>query len=169
MESSQIIRAAEALLGAQGISQSGMDRIAAAAKVSTRTLYKHVGSRDALFRAVLSARHQRFFGQMRATSIAALFDELEAWIAAEGAHGCLFLQLEREVGAPVAAEVDAYRQALRARLAELAAQEVPPAAVPSVTQRLLVLFEGATASATYCGTAAVAAAREMAADVLARG
>lgn len=56
----KLISAAENLFDCHGFSATGMDRLAQAAGMSSRTLYKHAGSKNELIAAVLMTRGQRF-------------------------------------------------------------------------------------------------------------
>src|SRR5690606_3935685 len=71
---------------------------------STRTLYKHFGSRDGLVLAVLEARHRAFMAELAQAAdggnpVAAFFDTLKAWTERHGARGCMLLRARAEYGA----------------------------------------------------------------------
>jgi AcrR family transcriptional regulator len=154
----RIVTDAEHLFDRHGFAATGMDAVASAAHVSSRTLYKHVGGKGALIAAVLESRRARFVAAVAlADSIDAMFDALTAWGESEGARGCLFLRAAGEGLAddpPVAASISTYRDGLRDSIRAL----VPPGA-DDLAEQLLVLFEGATAAMSYRGTAAIEAAR----------
>ena len=97
-EDTYIIAATERLFDHTGFSRAGMDKLVAAAGVSSRTLYKRIGNKAALIEAVLRARDARFFEASRPQSIDGLFDALQDWIDKEGARGCLFLRAASEMG-----------------------------------------------------------------------
>ncbi|MGY2437938.1 TetR/AcrR family transcriptional regulator, partial [Escherichia coli] len=91
---------------------TGMDRLAQAAGMSSRTLYKHAGSKNELIAAVLMTRGQRFLQRLELDSVEALFDALARWMSEEGARGCLFLRAQGEIGSAVpevAEAVTAYK------------------------------------------------------------
>ncbi|MEQ8966269.1 MAG: TetR/AcrR family transcriptional regulator [Azospirillaceae bacterium] len=159
-----IIRAVEPVLDAEGVSATGMDRLTRAAGVSTRTLYKHAGSRARLVAGVLDARGARFLEGMPRDSVAGLFTGLERWTAAEGARGCFFLRCLGEAAPadPALAErIRAHKAAVADRIAECVTADLGrPDAL--LTEQVLVLFEGATHAAVYRGEAAIAAARHAA-------
>ncbi|GAB3565118.1 TetR/AcrR family transcriptional regulator [Spelaeicoccus albus] len=138
-----------------------MDRLTESAGVSTRTLYKHLGSKTELIVAVLDGRRARFFEQFDVDTVAALFDNLESWIDADGARGCLFLRAQGENGtsiAEVSSAVTAYREQLR-RLVRRIVKVQTGHEDDTLTEQLLVLFEGATSAASYRGSTAIRAAK----------
>ncbi|MEU3325795.1 MULTISPECIES: TetR/AcrR family transcriptional regulator [Streptomyces] len=160
----EIVSSAEQVFDRHGFAGTGMDRLCEAASVSTRTLYKHVGSKTGLMAAVLESRMSRFFERFDVHGVEELFDALETWIAAEGARGCLFLRAQGETGGltpEVSAVVDEYHR----RLLELAHRvivEETGRPDEGLAEQLLVLFEGATSAAPYLGTGAVSSARNAA-------
>lgn len=87
----KLISAAEQLFDRHGFTATGMDKLTKAASMSSRTLYKHAGSKTSLITNVLNERHRRFHQLMDVDSVDALFDALEEWIRIESARGCLFL------------------------------------------------------------------------------
>ena len=56
----KLISAAEQLFDRHGFTATGMDKLTKAAGMSSRTLYKHAGSKTALITDVLKERHRRF-------------------------------------------------------------------------------------------------------------
>ncbi|MEE4023801.1 TetR/AcrR family transcriptional regulator [Gordonia sp. PKS22-38] len=165
-----IVVSAEQVFDRHGFAATGMDRLTEAAGVSTRTLYKHVGSKTGLMAAVLELRMERFFVQFDVDSVDALFTAFEEWIAAEGARGCLFLRALAETGGltpEVADVVAAYRERLREMLGRIVVHETGRDD-GDLTDQLLVIFEGMTSTASYLGPRAVTAARGAAALALGR-
>lgn len=65
---------------------TGMDTLARAAGMSSRTLYKHAGSKTELIVAVLDERDRRFFEQIDRLEVSALFDALARWHAGSRAR-----------------------------------------------------------------------------------
>lgn len=169
----QIVSSAERVFDHRGFAASGMDDLTAAAGVSTRTLYKHVGNKTGLVVAVLKARTSRFFAHCQAASVDELFVRLEEWVEAEGSRGCLFLRAHGEAGEStpeIAEEVAGYRAQLRSMIARIVGEDLGDDITvgeddATVTQ-ILVLFEGTTSTASYLGTAAVTSAREAAAILM---
>lgn len=161
-----IFEAAERALYRQGFSRTGMDDLAASARVSSRTLYKHTGSRAELIASVLARRHARFFAP-KVETVGGLFDALEAWTVAEEARGCLFLRAYAETGSDARAVQDRlaeHKEALRKRIEELVDAAIGPA--PELALQIQVLFEGATWTAMYRGIDAVRAAKAAALALL---
>ena len=171
----QIITSAEYVFDHRGFAASGMDDLTAAAGVSTRTLYKHLGNKTGLMVAVLEARSSRFFDHCEASSVDDLFARLEDWVATEGSRGCLFLRAQGEAGesTPEVAEAVAdYRTKLRSMVSQIVADDLGSGSTldtddtDTVATQILVLFEGATSTAPYLGTVAVTSAREAAASLM---
>lgn len=163
---SHIIAAAEQVFDYHGFTATGMDRLTRATKVSSRTLYKHVGSKTALIVAVLEERGNRFFAQFDVHRIEDLFARLESWTRDEGARGCLFFRALRDTGGAIpeiAAAVAAYHQRLHALIMRVVAADIGHSDDTALGEQILVLFEGATTAASYRGVAAVTAARKAAA------
>ncbi|MGJ0185023.1 TetR/AcrR family transcriptional regulator [Corynebacterium glyciniphilum] len=164
-----IVAAAESVFDAHGFAATGMDRLTQAAGVSSRTLYKHVGSKTGLMVAVLRARMERFFTECSGNSVDELFFGLQRWMDTEGARGCLFLRALGETGdeqGEVSSVVAEYRNGLRALIMRAVASEIRQED-EAVALQILVIFEGVTSTASYLGNAAVAAGREAAAAAIA--
>lgn len=158
---SDIIASSERVFDRKGFAATGMDTLTEAAHVSSRTLYKHLGSKSELAVAVLETRMERFFDSCTAASIDDLFTGLETWIRAEGARGCLFLRAQGETDSPdsgISAVVSEYRRRLRELIGHLV-ENVLGRADEALTNEMLIVFEGATSAASYLGTGAVTAAR----------
>lgn len=139
-----------------------MDRLAEAARVSTRTLYKHAGSKSRLIASVLEERAERFFAGLSADSVDSLFAGLAQWIATEGSRGCLFLRAQGETGGvdpEVSAAVASYRARLRELIRRVVAHDLGHDDERIATQ-VLLLFEGATSVASYVDTEVADRARE---------
>ncbi|WP_045393569.1 TetR/AcrR family transcriptional regulator [Falsirhodobacter sp. alg1] len=157
----KLITAAEQLFDGHGYMATGMDRLTEAAGISSRTLYKHAGSKSALMAAVLTERDRRFMRQIDVLSVDALFAALEDWIRIEGARGCLFLRARAETGGEtpeIAEAVSAHKSAFRDRISDIVAADIGDAD-PDLSEQILVLFEGATHAAVYRDGAAIEAAR----------
>lgn len=162
----QIVVSAEREFDCNGFAATGMDRLTQAAEVSSRTLYKHVGSKTALIVAVLDERCRRFSSQFEVHSVDALFTALEEWTRTEGARGCLFLRAQGEAGADapdIAEAVAGYRRQLRDLIGRIVANDIGRSDCDMLVEQILVLFEGATSVASYHGTEAISAARAAAA------
>jgi AcrR family transcriptional regulator len=165
----QIVASAERAFDREGFTATGMDQLAAAAHVSSRTLYKHVVSKAELITEVLEARARRFFKQCIGNSVDAVFADLETWANVEGARGCLFLRAVGETGGEsrsISDAATAYRKRLREMIAVAVANDLDDKSSAIVIEQILVLFEGAVSAATYRGTGAISAARAAAAVLL---
>lgn len=160
----RILTAAERLFDTNGFVATGMDRLTQASDVSSRTLYKHFGSKTGLMTAVLGTRDTRFMRRLDVPNVVALFDAIEDWMRVEGARGCLFLRTAGETGAGndgINAAIHAHKEALHRRIGEIVAAEIGRPD-EDLTEQILVLLEGATAAAVYRGPEIVAAARKSA-------
>lgn len=167
----KLITTAEQLFDRHGFTATGMDRLTKAAGLSSRTVYKYVGSKAALTATVLSERGRRFMQGFDVHTVDAMFAALEDWMRVEGARGCLFLRAYGETGGDTPEIVEAvtsHKNAFRERLADIVAQDVGNDGDPALIEQILVLFEGATAAAVYRGPQAVTAARKAAAILIAQ-
>lgn len=157
----RIITSTEPVFDLHGFAGSGVDRLTEAAGVSSRTLYKHLGSKSGLVAAVLDARRERFAQFFDVATIDELFNALARWVRSEGARGCLFLRAAGEDGASfpeVSAAVAQYRELLHQVMRRVIQHETG-SADEQLAEQLLVLFEGATSAASYDGKRAIDAAR----------
>ena len=167
----KLLVAAERLFDRHGFTATGMDQLTRAAGMSSRTLYKRIGSKDALVAAVLTERNRRFMERLDVRSVDAVFAALEDWVRVEGARGCLFLRAYGETGGDtpeIAEVVTVHKAALCDRIAKIVEAERGGKADPELTEQVLVLFEGATAAAIYRGPDAVASARAAARTIMSR-
>lgn len=165
----KLVSAAEQLFDRHGFTATGMDRLTQGAGMSTRTLYKHAGSKTALITQVLKERHLRFQRRVDVTSIKALFDALEEWVQQEGCRGCLFLRAHGETGGDTAEITEAvltHKAWFYKKIEEIVSIETGGKSNPELAEQVLVLFEGATAAAIYRGADAVSAARNAAAALV---
>ena len=164
-----ILKAVEPLFDRYGFMASGMDRLTEAAGVSSRTLYKHFGSKTGLMAAVLAERDRRFRSRLDVRTVDALFAALEEWILVEGARGCLFLRALGETGGDtpeIVTAVQRQKAFLRERVGDIVRLQLGEPREDLVSQ-LLVLFEGATAAAAYRGAEVASAARVAAGTLVA--
>jgi len=166
----KLIAAAERLFDQHGYMATGMDRLTEAAGMSSRTLYKHAGSKAQLMGRVLAERDRRFMAGIDVDSVDALFAALQDWLRLEGARGCLFLRSQGETGGDIpeiAETVGAHKTSFRQRLGDIVAKDLGCENM-SLSEQVLVLFEGATHAAVYRGDEAVSAARAAAAILVER-
>lgn len=176
-----IIVGAEAVFDGNGFRATGVDAVLAPSGASTRTLYKHFGSRDGLVLAVLERRHTAFMarlanglagglarGQVPADPVAALFDTLEEWMEEHGARGCMLLRARAEYQQASAEIVEVVARQKTEFEAEVA-QRVTGAlgrADAALSRQIWILFEGATAAAAVAGAGCVDDARRAAGALL---
>lgn len=158
----RILDAAESLFFHEGITTTGVDRVAARAGVAIVTLYKHFGSKDNLLREVLSRRllaWTRYWDDAVAAAsspqerLLAVFDAIEAFRASSGpTQWCCFLATASERPAPETGISDPVFELIRQdtalvteRLADLAraARCQDPA---TVAAGLLLLYNGVLSS-----------------------
>jgi AcrR family transcriptional regulator len=157
---------------AEGFRGVGVDGILAPSGASTRTLYKHFGSRDGLVLAVLERRHRDFLGRLEAQGgagnpVGGLFDALGQWLVEHGARGCMLLRARSEyagANANVVALVRRQKQEFEREIAGRV-QAALGHADAELTTQIWLLFEGATAVASVAELSVVGAAKR-AADVL---
>ena len=164
----KLVAAAERLFDRHGYMATGMDRLTDAAGMSSRTLYKHAGSKAQLMARVLTERDRRFMARLEVRSVEALFDALEDWLRVEGTRGCLFLRSRAETGGEtpeIAKAVAAHKAAFHRRIEEVVTADLGRED-PVLAEQILVLFEGATHAAIYRGAKAASAARAAAAILM---
>ncbi len=162
---SKLISTAEELFGRYGFNATGMDRLAQAAGMSSRTLYKHAGSKNELIAAVLMTRGQRFLQRLEVDSVEALFNALASWLREEGARGCLFLRVQGETGGQIreiSEAVAAYKARFSDAVHQVLTRQLGTGVEDELVEQIVILFEGATAAASYRGVEAVAVARRAA-------
>jgi len=155
-----LLETAERLFYERGYMATNMDMLARAANMSSRTLYKHAGSKAALVGEVLAARDRRFFEQVDGLDVRALFDALAGWIESEGARGCMFLRILGETGGAepaVVAAVGAHKVRLREHVARIVGTDLGRAD-DVLAARIVLLFEGAVAASAWQGAEAIEAA-----------
>ena len=166
----RILAAADKLFYAQGIRAVGVDAIALEAGVSKRTLYNHYPSKDALIAAYLSARFRHIppSDKPAVEQILGVFDRLERLFASTGFRGCPFVNAVAEISDPkhpasgIAVRFkEERRQWFRALLERLGVKD-PDA----LATQLLILTDGAIATALVRGDPAYARSARAAAGIL---
>lgn len=165
-EQNAIVAAAERAFDRNGFSATSMDVLARAAKVSSRTLYKHIGSRAELIDKVLELREKHFFDVCRPNDVTGLFTALDDWYRSIGSNGCLFLRAasENRSAPSVTRAMKRHKKKFHDLVARLVEDEIGRDDL--VTEQILVLFEGANAAAVYRGAPAIKAAAAAAEAVL---
>jgi AcrR family transcriptional regulator len=154
-----------------GIHAVGVDRIAEAAGVTKRTLYKHYRTRDELLVAALRRPTPVAIVEIDGTPaerILGVFEQVEDWVREPDFRGCPHLNAAVELGdtrhpvRTVGREVKENRvQWFLERARELNVAE------PNVfAEQLMVLFEGAVAACTLRGPLPAVAAKRAAMQLL---
>ena len=171
---SDMIAGASCAFEAEGFRGIGVDRVLAASGASTRTLYKHFGSRDGLVVAVLEARHRTFMERLEAEAqeddpAGSLFATLRRWLEERGARGCMLLRARSEYAAASEAIVtlvrrqkDAFRVDVSRRV-ERALGRVDE----TLATQIWLLFEGAMAGASVSDLSVVDEAARAARSLIA--
>src|SRR5690349_1597448 len=154
----------DALLGAtseltyeQGITNTGVDAIAARAGVTKRTLYQHFGSKDRLVAEALGNRNRRAILALETNArrraeetgepaILTLFDVIEDALRTRTKGGCAFINAALEINVPGHPVREAALAHLRAR-EELVRQFLIEAGVDDadLAAQLVLLVDGAYA------------------------
>lgn len=165
----QILRTATKLFYEEGVGAVGVDRVAAEAGVSKRTLYNHFPSKDALLLAYLTGQDRpREPGEDPVAAILAVFERMEGRIAHAGFRGCPFVMAAAELADPAhpaSRLAQDFKRRSRSWLAErLAAAGV--AAPEPLAEEIAILMDGTLAQATVLGDPAVARAARRAALTL---
>lgn len=169
-----IAASAAQLFAREGLRGIGVDHIGATVGASTRTLYKHFGSRDGLVMAALQSRHAAFMVLLQHDdaeigTVESLFDTLERWSNEFGASGCLLLRAGNEyrgVNDDIVTLVRGQKAAFFKEIAKRV-KHVLGHDDPLLSSQIWILFEGATAIASLDNTAAIGAASAAAASLMA--
>lgn len=169
----EMIHGAARVFENEGFRGIGVDRVLASVGASTRTLYKHFGSRDGLVLAVLEARHRAFMAQLAQAPadrhpVAAFFDTLKHWTEQHGAHGCMLLRARGEYAAAShdivalsTRQKNAYRDEIARRVRAALGRDDA-----QLSTQVWILLEGATAAASVSGVAVIDDARAAALALL---
>jgi AcrR family transcriptional regulator len=166
----RLLAAAGELFYEEGVHTVGIDRVIERAGVAKATLYNAFGSKDALIRAYLEARHAATReGMMRELAsryrtprerLVGVFDVQGLWFAEPGFRGCAFISASAEArpGSAVEEVADEYRAWVRSLFLDLA-REAGVTDPELLARQLVLLYDGAGISAWMDRdpTAAVAA------------
>jgi len=171
----RILTAAEDLFYGEGIRATGVDRIAAQAGVTKRTLYQHFPSKDDLVTAYVEGKERPALGryQTLVANVAGAPDQIGRIFANLGRvaadpkwKGCSFARVAAELagspGHPALAAASRHKQAFEAWIAELLDGTVTRPA--EVARQVMILLDGAITEilihrdASYAAVAARAAA-----------
>ena len=156
----RILTTAIALFSAEGIGAVGVNRIIGQADVAPMTLYRQFGGKDALVAAALEQWSIQWLhrlseamdrrGDDPSDRFDGLWDELEAWFAADDFHGSFVAnaatELRSEPDHPAQSRILQHRLALRQLLEDLA--KASGAYDPAVlAAQLQILVDGAISAA----------------------
>lgn len=175
-----LIGAALGLFYKYGYNATGIERILATAGVAKPTLYRHFKSKDELILAALhrwdedsrawlrSEMEKR--GRTPRERLLALYDVLGEWFATKGFQGCMFINAAVEFSEhenPIHKAAAAHKRSFAAYVRDLVA--AAGAERPGdVTERLMIVMEGAIVTAHTTGAAdAASQARRLAEMILA--
>jgi AcrR family transcriptional regulator len=178
-----ILDAAYAQFRRRGYTRVSLDEIAAAARVTKRTLYYHFRSKDDLLQAVLEAQHElalaafRTFGDRLVGSaeqiVQAMFDDLAVWSIRPDFAGTGFTRFVIELadlpGHPARVIARRHKALLEAQLTEVLKRAKVP--LPGRRAReLMLLSEGAVVMMLiHRDRRYVAAAAEAARELVRKG
>ncbi|WP_447971363.1 TetR/AcrR family transcriptional regulator [Nitrospira sp. M1] len=164
----RLIESALQLFYDHGFHATGIDMILTNANVSKPTLYKYFDSKDALILAVLRRRDEsvrRWLTteiEQRATTpkerILALFDVLAEWFRSANFQGCMFINATAEYAQhdhPVHQASAEHKRVFRQYILGLTS-DAGVANPEELTAQILVLMEGAIATAHVSGPGVVA-------------
>ncbi|MEV0322850.1 TetR/AcrR family transcriptional regulator [Streptomyces sp. NPDC050658] len=174
----RLLDAAESLYYERGIQSVGMDQVRAASGVSLKRLYQIFPSKSELVLGCLERRDRRWRARLaeyvdglpEGGRLLGVYDWLREWFAEPDFRGCAFINSFGELGAvdpAVADAVRAHKDAFHAYVAGLVAAEGRP---EWLVGPLVLLAEGAMATAAISGSPQPALqAREGAARLLSAG
>jgi AcrR family transcriptional regulator len=174
----RLLAAADELFYEGGIHTVGIDRVIERAGVAKATLYDIFGSKDALIRAYLEARHDARKARLSAwlerydhprERLLGVFDAMVDLMKAEGFRGCAFTRAGSE-SAPtsgVRSACDTARGWMRELFAQLARDAgVSSGHADALAVQLSMLYDGASVMGQIEGTPRAALAARDAAAVL---
>jgi AcrR family transcriptional regulator len=164
----KILAGAERAFEAEGFRGIGVDKILAQSGASTRTLYKHFGSRDGLVLEVLQYRHLVYMGRLLDTDpfdpIGQLFEVQRQWVLEHKNSGCMFIRAYGEyiaVNADIIAVVYEHKRQFQAEI-ERRVESAIGRSDAQLALQIWLLFEGATALTSFANTSALVSAKDAA-------
>jgi len=176
-----ILDTAYVLFSRKGFTRVGVDEIAAAAKITKRTLYYHFRSKDALLAAVFESQHElasaafrRFGDRLRGNRreiVDSLFAQLAEWLAQPRWAGSGFTRIAMELadlpGHPGRAIARRHKAAQEKHMADLL-QTAGVTAPRDRAREVWLLLEGAMAMTLIHGDRSYVKAAAQAAQRLIR-
>jgi AcrR family transcriptional regulator len=163
----RLLAASDELFYRDGVHTTGIDTVIEKAGVAKGSLYYIFGGKDELVAAYLRARHEAWRQRVEAAQagtddpvekILAIFDALADYVSLPDFRGCPFVNAAAEApgGQCQVVAIKQYRDWVRQSFLELAADTgVPDSA--ALADALIVLYDGALATAEVGGTARAAA------------
>src|ERR1700689_4369208 len=163
----RLLAAADELFYREGGHSTGMDALIEKAGVAKGSLYYIFGGKDELVAAYLRGRHERFRQRVEeaqagiddpADKILALFDALADYVSLPEYRGCPFdsAAAEAPTGQCQVLAINEYRDWLQQSFRHLAA-DTGVADSEALAEALIVLYNGALATATTAGPSRTAA------------
>ena len=154
----RLLEAASELFYREGIGAVGVDTVSERAGVSKRTLYNRFGGKDALVAEYLRRRDERWRAHLRDATegfddatdrLLAVFGSYGEWLVGEDFRGCAFANAAAEIpdpDHPARIVARGHKEGVRGYLAA-AARDAGYDEPEALAERLLILLEGATATA----------------------
>ncbi|HEY2188180.1 MAG TPA: helix-turn-helix domain-containing protein [Caldimonas sp.] len=150
----RLLAAADELFYEGGIHTVGIDRVIERAGVAKASLYDSFGSKDALIRAYLEARHDARKARLTAwlerygsprERLLGVFDAMADLMKAKNFRGCAFTRAssESEPTSGVRSACDVARQWMRELFSELA-RDAGAADAEALATQLSMLYDGAS-------------------------
>jgi AcrR family transcriptional regulator len=175
----RLLDTAEQLFYERGVQAVGMAELRTASGVSLKRLYQCFPSKNDLVEEYLRRRDDRWRAALRAHvdrhagtaegRLPAVFDWLESWFTEPGFRGCAFINAFGELGTVaegVAGAARDHQHALREYLVDLVARDLAADDPTALADQLLLLIEGAIATAAISGRPAAARHARAAAETL---
>lgn len=154
----RLLEAASELFYREGIGAVGVDTISERAGVSKRTLYNRFGGKDELVAEYLRRRDERWRAYLQGATenvveprekLLAVFRAYGEWLVGDDFRGCAFANAAAELpdpDHPARVVARGHKEGVRAYLATVA-KDAGCAEPETLAERLLILLEGATATA----------------------
>lgn len=152
------MEAASDLFYREGIKSVGVDTISQRAGVSKRTLYNRFGGKDALVAEYLRRRDERWRTYLKGVTadlleprekLLAVFGAYGEWLVGDDFRGCAFANAAAEIpdpNHPARIVAQEHKEGIRKYLATMA-KDAGFDEPETLAERLLILLEGATATA----------------------
>lgn len=167
-----ILEGADRAFEAEGFRGIGIDKVLAQSGASTRTLYKHFGSRDGLVIEVLRHRHLAFMKLLNEADVSdpvgEIFEIQRQWMTEHKNSGCMFLRAQGEyaaISADIIAVVNDHKRQFETEI-ERRVEIAIGCPDANIAMQIWLLFEGATALASLRGTLTFETAKDAATNLI---